>query len=187
VLVTQTPLPVAAYRRVVVRLNIGGTLFTTFLSTLEKAPASSVLFQLTEHIKVRGVLTTRRISFTPPSAGPPAPSSVVQSSVVVVPHCPPFVSLGGGWAEGEDCFSLAPGEAHNDAGALQTSLLFLDRDPIAFRTVLNHLRSAPAQLAPAAAPPPSGANPLLGSVGVVAFTPDQLQKECDYYGIPRIV
>ena len=61
----------------------------------------------------------------------------------------------------------------HDTGALMTSPLFIDRDPILFRYILNILRDTHTHAA-------------VGNTGVIACSPDQLSAEYEYYGIDRL-
>ncbi|KAH7824318.1 Stromal Membrane Associated Protein C [Monocercomonoides exilis] len=172
--VTKGNLTVAHYHRVIVRFNIGGSLFSTFMSTLERAPPTSLLFRLTDHIKSKGTVVTRRTVYVD---GMNTLLGVRQSETVTVPHFPPFVAISGDLSESEGVFgSFEEAISSSESSAIFTSTFFLDRDPIVFRYILNHLRST------------SQANSVsLGNVGVVACSADNIRSECDYYGLARIV
>ncbi|KAK2953089.1 putative metallophosphoesterase family protein [Blattamonas nauphoetae] len=165
-------IPVQALCRVIVRFNIGGTPFSTFLSTLIRSPPTSVLYRLSVQIQTKGIIVSHTTT-----------SSAQLPMYVHLEHCPPFVAIA---PQSEPPIFYPPSSNPNDA-ALLTSFMFVDRDPDIFAIIISSLRTVAAQQQKgigsgqlSVIPVPEG---KLANLGV---SHDYFCEECAFYGINTV-
>ncbi|KAA6377183.1 MAG: putative stromal membrane-associated protein [Streblomastix strix] len=163
------------YNRVIVRLNVGGTQFWTQLTTLDYAPQTSLLYNLGRHIKQNGIIV--HLTDNDIQSNQNVRQEDSYDGIVDFPEFQPFITLPINTSEVN--FLQNPSQ-HKQSRALLTNTLFLDRDPILFRFILNNLRDAQQTVLDQGH---QQAASTQGSGGVIACTQAQLQVEMQFFGL----